>query len=79
MMYQSVGSEGVELQAKALGIPLYTSLTHGRTKQTSMEYEREEGDEVEDLMELLTKIKVFIIACNLFYLFQCLLKVRSMY
>ncbi|XP_003389495.1 PREDICTED: diphthine--ammonia ligase-like [Amphimedon queenslandica] len=57
MMYQSVGSEGVELQAKALGIPLYTSLTRGRTKQTSMEYEREEGDEVEDLMELLTKIK----------------------
>lgn len=58
MMYQSVGSEGVELQAKAIGIPLYTSYTHGKTRQTKMEYEKEVGDEVEDLMELLSKVKV---------------------
>lgn len=57
-MYQSVGSEGVGLQAKAIGVPLYVGVTKGKTTQTSLEYETEEGDEVEDLTELLTRVKV---------------------
>ena len=57
-MYQSVGYEGVTLQALAAGIPLYTGVTHGTTKQTSLEYKMEEGDEVEDLTDLLVHVKV---------------------
>lgn len=58
MMYQSVGHEGVALYADAMGVPLYVGTTHGRTQQTSLSYEEEEGDEVEDLRALLSRIKV---------------------
>ena len=58
MMYQSVGHEGVSLYAEAMGVPLYTGTTKGKTNQTSMVYQEEPGDEVEDLMELLQKVKV---------------------
>ena len=61
MMYQSVGHEGVALYAEAMGVPLYTGITHGRTQQTSLSYEEEEGDEVEDLRALLSRIKVNIL------------------
>ena len=60
MMYQSVGHEGVALYAEAMNLPLYTGTTHGRTRQTTMAYREEEGDEVEDLMHLLQLVKVSI-------------------
>ncbi|XP_059481869.1 uncharacterized protein LOC132200428 [Neocloeon triangulifer] len=56
-MYQSVGHEGVEVLAEAMGLPLFRQVTKGRTKQTSKEYTPEEGDEVEDLYLLLQTIK----------------------
>jgi diphthine-ammonia ligase len=58
MMYQSVGFEGVSLQAEAAGVPLYTRTTLGKTSQTTLHYETQAGDEVEDLTDLLTCIKV---------------------
>jgi diphthine-ammonia ligase len=57
MMYQSVGFEGVSLQAEAAGVPLYTRTTLGKTSQTTLHYETQAGDEVEDLTDLLTCIK----------------------
>ena len=32
----------------------------GKTNQTSMAYQEEPGDEVEDLMELLQRVKVYV-------------------
>ncbi len=58
MMYQSVGHEGVTLYAEAMGLPLYIGTTLGKTSQTSLEYQMVEGDEVEDLTELLQRVKV---------------------
>lgn len=58
MMYQSVGHEGVALQAESAAIPLYTGVTHGKTNQTTLQYNTEEGDEVEDLAMLLSQVKV---------------------
>ena len=60
MMYQSVGHEGVALYAEAMELPLYTGITRGRTDQTSLAYQEEEGDEVEDLCKLLKQVKVEI-------------------
>ena len=58
MMYQSVGHEGISLYAEAMGLPLYTGTTHGKTKQSSLSYQEEDGDEVEDLFVLLNRVKV---------------------
>lgn len=57
-MYQSVGHEGVALYADAMGLPLYVGTTLGKACQTGLQYEKETGDEVEDLVELLTRVKV---------------------
>ena len=57
-MYQSVGHEGVSLYAEAMGLPLYIGTTFGKTSQTSLAYEEEAGDEVEDLADVLKRVKV---------------------
>lgn len=58
-MYQSVGHEVIELVAQAMELPLYRAEIQGDAQSTDKEYERPvEGDEVEDLYELLSKIKV---------------------
>ncbi|GMR53401.1 hypothetical protein PMAYCL1PPCAC_23596, partial [Pristionchus mayeri] len=56
-MYQTVGSEGIEMIARAMGLPLYRQSISGTSLLQSMEYERTEGDEVEDLHQLLTRVK----------------------
>jgi len=56
-MYQTVGHEGVETLAEAMGLPLYRQITKGRTNQTTKEYHPEVGDEVEDLFTLLNTIQ----------------------
>ena len=58
MMYQTVGHEGIFLYAEAMGLPLFTASTHGTTECSSMQYEVEENDEVEDLYRLLKRVKV---------------------
>lgn len=56
-MYQTVGHEGIEKLAEAMGLPLHRQITKGKTNQTAKEYQPEEGDEVEDLYTLLETVK----------------------
>jgi diphthamide synthase (EF-2-diphthine--ammonia ligase) len=58
-MYQSVGHEIIDLFGKAMELPLYRAETNGNAQTTDKEYDQPfEGDEVEDLYNLLSEIKV---------------------
>lgn len=58
-MYQSVGHEIIDLFAKAMELPLYRAEIKGNAQTTEKDYEQPvDGDEVEDLYELLSQIKV---------------------
>uniref|UniRef100_A0A8R1I4A7 Diphthine--ammonia ligase n=1 Tax=Caenorhabditis japonica TaxID=281687 RepID=A0A8R1I4A7_CAEJA len=56
-MYQSVGADGVELYGEAMGVPLYRRQISGQPKNQAADYEKTDGDEVEDLYELLVEVK----------------------
>ncbi|XP_014468532.1 PREDICTED: diphthine--ammonia ligase [Dinoponera quadriceps] len=56
-MYQTVGYQGVEYIAKAMGLPMYREPTFGRSKMQEKYYCPTENDEVEDLFRLLSKVK----------------------
>ena len=58
-MYQSVGHEMIDLFAQAMELPLYRAEIQGDAQNTEKNYEQAvQGDEVEDLYELLLTIKV---------------------
>lgn len=57
-MYQTVGHMGIEILAKAMGLPLYRQETKGKSTQTGKHYVPTDNDEVEDLYNLLAKCKV---------------------
>lgn len=57
MMYQSVGSTAVGMLATAFGCPLIVHETNADAKCTSLHYAPVVGDEVEDLVFLLQKVK----------------------
>lgn len=57
-MYQTVGHQGVELYAEAMGLPLYRQQTQGVALQMGKVYTPTEEDEVEDLYRLLKHVKV---------------------
>ncbi|XP_076639743.1 uncharacterized protein LOC143351759 [Colletes latitarsis] len=56
-MFQTVGYQGVEYIAEAIGLPMYREPTFGRSKMQEKCYYPTENDEVEDLFRLLTKVK----------------------
>ncbi|KOX77844.1 Meiotically up-regulated 71 protein [Melipona quadrifasciata] len=56
-MFQTVGYQGVEYIAEAIGLPMYREPTFGRSKMQEKYYYPTENDEVEDLFRLLTKVK----------------------
>jgi len=56
-MYQTVGHEAIEYYAEAVGIPLFRRGIKGKPLNQDMEYQENEGDEVEDLLLLLKEIK----------------------
>jgi len=56
-MYQSVGHDAIESIAKCLDLPLYRSPIIGTPKNLNYEYEPTVSDEVEDLYQLLVKVK----------------------
>ncbi len=60
-MYQTVGHQAIELYAEAMDLPLYRRTIQGSSLDTSRNYSRTEGDEVEDLFELLQLVKVVIL------------------
>lgn len=57
-MYQTVGHHAVELYAEAMDLPLYRRTIRGLSLNTGRNYTATEGDEVEDLYELLHLVKV---------------------
>ncbi|XP_039993232.1 diphthine--ammonia ligase isoform X2 [Xiphias gladius] len=56
-MYQTVGHQAIELYAEAMDLPLYRRTIQGSSLDTSRNYSETEGDEVEDLYELLHLVK----------------------
>jgi diphthine-ammonia ligase len=56
-MYQTVGQTGVARIAEAMCLPLYSRVIAGDSLNTGMSYAPSEGDEVEDLFELLKIVK----------------------
>lgn len=56
-MYQTVGHQGVELYAEAMGLPLFRQPTLGVAVQHEKLYVPTPEDEVEDLYQLLSKVK----------------------
>ncbi|RNA19243.1 diphthine--ammonia ligase [Brachionus plicatilis] len=56
-MYQSVGSELLDMYAEAMDIPMYRASISGKVLNTNLDYEPSDGDEVEDLFQLLGRIK----------------------
>ncbi|TMS21504.1 Diphthine--ammonia ligase [Larimichthys crocea] len=56
-MYQTVGHQAIELYAEAMDLPLYRRTIQGSSLDTSRNYTKTEGDEVEDLYELLHLVK----------------------
>lgn len=57
-MYQTVGHQGIELYAEAMGLPLFRWPTQGVALLQEQVYTPTPEDEVEDLFHLLKKIKV---------------------
>lgn len=57
-MYQTVGHQGIEFIAQAMELPLFRRETMGKSNQTEKHYVPQENDEVEDLFDLLTQVKV---------------------
>ena len=58
-MFQTVGHHAIELYAEAMGLPLFRSTIKGTAVCQQANYSKSEEDEVEDLYELLIKIKVY--------------------
>uniref|UniRef100_A0A3Q3AE74 Diphthine--ammonia ligase n=1 Tax=Kryptolebias marmoratus TaxID=37003 RepID=A0A3Q3AE74_KRYMA len=56
-MYQTVGHQAIELYAEAMDLPLYRRTIQGSSLDTSRNYSKTEGDEVEDLYQLLYLVK----------------------
>lgn len=57
-MYQTVGHQAIELYAEAMALPLYRRTIQGSSLNTGKNYSKTDGDEVEDLYELLRLVKV---------------------
>lgn len=55
-MYQSVGSDVIELIGQCYGLPLYRRPISGKPLNQDLSYNPTDGDEVEDLYELLKQI-----------------------
>ncbi|XP_063765787.1 diphthine--ammonia ligase isoform X2 [Eleginops maclovinus] len=56
-MYQTVGHQAIDLYAEAMDLPLYRRIIQGSSLDISRNYSVTEGDEVEDLYELLKLVK----------------------
>ncbi|XP_044872345.1 diphthine--ammonia ligase isoform X7 [Mauremys mutica] len=56
-MYQTVGHHAIDLYAEAMDLPLYRHTIKGTSVDTGRVYTKCEGDEVEDLYQLLKLVK----------------------
>jgi len=64
-LYQTVGQDAIEFVARALEVPLYRRVISGTAVEQGSEYGPRnlkrgiQGDETEDLLELLSTVKVY--------------------
>ncbi|XP_071951930.1 uncharacterized protein [Antedon mediterranea] len=56
-MFQTVGHHAIQLYSKAMGLPLYQHWIQGNSLEIGKDYVVTNGDEVEDLYQLLKQIK----------------------
>lgn len=56
-MYQTVGHEAIQAYSDAMELPLFRRIIKGTPVNQEFEYEEENGDEVEDLYNLLLDIR----------------------
>ncbi|XP_076021750.1 diphthine--ammonia ligase [Genypterus blacodes] len=56
-MYQTVGHQAIELYGEAMDLPLYRRTIQGSSLEIGRDYSETEGDEVEDLYQLLHLVK----------------------
>ncbi|XP_063625482.1 uncharacterized protein LOC134797159 isoform X1 [Cydia splendana] len=56
-MYQTVGHQGIDLYAEAMGLPLYREVISGTAVSQGKIYKPTDDDEVEDMYRLLARIK----------------------
>ena len=56
-LYQTVGWDSVAAIARAMELPLYVEKVRGASLSVGRDYEPCEGDEVEDLTRLLTRVR----------------------
>ena len=59
-MYQTVGHRIIQAYGECMGLPLFRQSIKGTPKQTGMQYQATEEDEVEDLYKLLLRVKVAV-------------------
>lgn len=64
-MYQTVGHQAIDLYSEAMDLPLYRRTIQGSSLDISRNYSVTEGDEVEDLYELLKLVKVGLSVLNI--------------
>ena len=70
-MFQTVGHHVIELYAEAVGLPLYRRAIEGGSVEQGKDYKPTEGDEVEDLYQLLLTVKVKVAYKNMLQLVTC--------
>eukprot|EP01103_Thecamoeba_quadrilineata_P013892 TRINITY_DN3992_c0_g1_i1.p1 TRINITY_DN3992_c0_g1~~TRINITY_DN3992_c0_g1_i1.p1 ORF type:complete len:127 (-),score=17.88 TRINITY_DN3992_c0_g1_i1:469-804(-) len=66
-MYQSVGSHAIEAFASCLEVPLFRRKITGKPVNSEFHYLPTEDDEVEDLYQLLSEIKVQLVSSSFFF------------
>jgi len=59
-MYQTVGYDGIKYISECMGVPLFQNDIVGDCIVSGLDYVPTKNDEVEDLYNLLLKIKVYI-------------------
>jgi len=57
-MFQTVGHDLIDLYSECMGIPIFRRAISGGSVVQEMDYTTQAGDEVEDLYELLARVKV---------------------
>lgn len=57
-MFQTVGHDLVSLYAECMDVPMFRRELKGGSVVQEMDYAPQQGDEVEDLYELLAEVKV---------------------
>ncbi|KAF9609818.1 hypothetical protein IFM89_018672 [Coptis chinensis] len=56
-MYQTVGHQIVVSYAECMGLPLFRRRIHGSTRHQKLSYRMTRGDEVEDMLILISEVK----------------------